>query len=319
MTKKIDTSDLMDDMVAALGRTRVAEMQAAGYNQRSYRYWVNHFFNLVLSMFTWEGLPPEIDPRFVEYVLCRQGLGGFFAMKRGTAMWAFAQAAPVGNLNMYYNPNRVQLVPPTGGIPWYRHAYYFLKGDVMYQPNAALCWNNKSRTSMMPVIEYYARRMAHIDRIIDINVEAQSTPYIIVCDENSKRSAQAFTEQLCGHSNVITVNEKFSDGVAVQTLPVTAPFVAPDLQSLQEKLINQFNSLIGVDNSNTEKRERVSDKEATSNNEQIMIIRKSALEERENFCIKVAELTDGLYQPIVKYTVPYREDGNVNMAYGGAR
>lgn len=318
MTKSIDTSELLDDQIAALGRTRVHELQAAGYNQVSYNYWVRHLFNLCLSMFEWEGMPPEIDTRFMEYVLCREGLGGFFAMKRGTAMWAFAQAAPVGNLNMYYNPNKVMLTPVTGGVPWYRHAYYFISGKAMYEPNAVLCWNNRARTSMMPAVRYYARRLAHIDRIIDINVSAQSTPYLVVTDEDHLRDARNFTQQLMGHSSVITVNQHFGDGTSVQALPTQAPFVADKLFELQTKLLNQFNGLIGIDNTNTEKRERVSDKEATSNNEQIMIIRKSALEEREKFCRGVATLTDGLYTPTVKYAVPYREDGNVDMSYGGA-
>ena len=317
MTKQIDTSELLPEEFLALGRSRVHEIQAGSWNQQSYNYWKKHLFNLVLSMFTWEGLPPEIDPRFVEYVLCREGLGGFFAMKRGTAMWAFCPAAPMGNLNMYYNPNKIMLTPVTGGVPWYRHAYYFMKGAVMYEPNAVVGWNNKARTSMMPVIRYYARRLAHIDRIIDVNVGAQSTPYLVVTDEMHRRDAENFTLQLCGHSSVITVNDKFADGVAVSTVPTTAPFVADKLFDLQVKLLNQFNGLIGIDNTNTEKRERVSDKEATSNNEQIMVIRNSCLECRKELALGIAKLTGGMYEPTVKYTVPYREDGTVDMSWGG--
>ena len=35
-------------------------------------------------------------------------------------------------------------------------------------------------------VEMFARRLYNIDRIIDVNVNAQKTPILITCDENQR-------------------------------------------------------------------------------------------------------------------------------------
>lgn len=317
--KKPITAPIPDEILA-YGRNKIlGGGEALQYNQASYRYWYNHLLDVCISSFEWEGLPAEIDPRFIEYTLCTGGMGGFFSLKSGLGMWAFCRAAPYGNMNMYYNPNAIALNPPTGHVPWYRHAYYWARGGVLYEPDAVPVWNNNTRTGMLSTIEYYARRLAHIDRTVDVNIAAQQTPVMILTDEMHKRDAQKFATQLMGHSNIIVGDTHFADGTTTTAIPTVAPYVADKLQESQIKMLNVFYSICGIDNSNTEKRERISDKEATSNNEQVMIIRKSRLENRRRFCLGVARLTDGQYTPTVKYAAPYRQDGNVDMSYGGDR
>lgn len=319
MSRKKPVTEAIPDEILALGRRALKRAHSSGlkFNQQAYRYWYNYLLDVAISAFEWEGLPPEIDPRFIEYTLCTGGVGGFFSLNRAAAMWAFAPAAPYGNLNMYYNPNSVCLTPPTGKTPWYRHAYYWLRGDVLYEPDAVLVWNNNVRSGMLTPVQYYARRLAHIDRTVDVNIGAQCTPVLITTDELHRKDAQAFAMELMGHDSVIVTDQHFADGTSVAAQQTLAPFVADKLQEAQIKELNMFYSICGIDNSNTEKRERVSDKEATSNNEAIMIVRKSRLLNRQRFCEGVAKLTDGQYTPVVKYAAPYREDGTVDMSYGG--
>lgn len=313
--------EILDDDVLAHGRGYVKRylsgLGQTGYlNREAYRSWYDFLFEIAISSFKWEGLPPEIDPRFIEYALLTRGLGGFFALGRGTQMWGFAAATPVGNLNLYYNPNRIMLQSPNGGVPWYRHAYYFIKGDIMYEPDAVLCWNSLSRRSFVPTIRYYARRLAHFDRTIDVNVMAQQTPFVVQTTKDTQRDAQNAMMQILGHSSTITVNEKFGDFTGISVLPTVAPYVADKLNIDKGKILDDYLGMVGVDNTNTEKRERVSDREASSNNEQIMLIRNSRLRCREEFCQKVAIMTDGDYTPTVKYAAPYRQEGTVDMGRG---
>lgn len=319
MTKKIDTSELIPDEDAALGRSYVRRMQAGDglqlslLNRQAYKTWYNFLFTLYLGRFEWEGLPAEIDPRFVEYVLTTRGLGGFFNLRDGTMQWAFCPATPVGNLTMYYNPNKIQLQPVNGGVPWYRHAYYFLRGGVMVEPNAVICYDTMTRRSIIPTIKYFARRLAHIDRTVDTNMMVQQTPFIISAPESARKDAQNLAMQLTGHSNVVFSSDRFAEQVGTQVLNLNAPYIADKLLVDQVKILNTFYSMCGIDNTNTEKRERMIDAEATSNNEQIMLVRRSALRCREEFCVKVAHLTGQEYTPTVRYAAPYRLDGTVDM------
>lgn len=324
MTAKIDTSELIPEDVAALGKSYIRKMQrgnrsmwsAGVMNQATYKAWRNHLFELALASFEWEGLPPEIDPRFIEYILIKRGVGGFFALKRGTDQWGFCPATPRGRLNMYMNPNEVQLTAPTGGEPWYRHAYYWVMDNVLRKPDAALCYDRKSRAPFMPVIELFARRLAAIDRTVDVNVMAQQTPYIVTTNEGGRRDAENLMMEIVGHSAVLTLDERAVDNFGVNVLNTQAPYIADKLLVDQAKILNTFMTMCGIDNTNTEKRERMIDAEATSNNESIMIVRNSRLRCREEFCMKVAELTNGVFTPTVKYAVPYMLDGSVDMGGG---
>ena len=320
MTKKIDTSELMDEEDLALGRSYIHRSQQSGQiaqlNHDAYKTWYAYLYGLAISRFEWEGLPSEIDTRFVEYTLLHRGMGGFFAMGRGTAQWAFCPATPIGNLNLYFNPNRIQLTPPTGGLPWYRHAYYFIRDKVMYKPNAIICWNDLTRKPFIPTIRYYARRLAHVDRTVDVNMMAQQTPFIIASSEMGRRDANNLTMQVMGHAAVLSVSDRLLDSVSANVLNVNAPYVSDKLLVDAQKILNQYYSMLGIDNTNTEKRERMIDAEATSNNEQIMLIRRGALRCREEFCRGVAELTDGVFTPTVRYAAPYRLDGSVDMSGG---
>ena len=324
MTAKIDTSEYIPEELAALGKQYIRKMQrgnsamwsAGVMNQTTYKAWRNHLFELALSSFEWEGLPPEIDPRYIEYILIKRGCGGFFALHRGTAQWGFCPATPRGKLTMYMNPNEIQLTPPTGGEPWYRHAYYFVIDNILHKPDAALCWDRKSRAPFMPVIELFARRLAAIDRTVDVNIMAQQTPYVVTTNENGRRDAENLMMSILGHSAVLSIDERAVDSFGVNVLNTNAPYVADKLLVDQSKIVNTFLTMCGIDNTNTEKRERMIDAEATSNNENIMLVRNSRLRCREDFCMRIAELTDGLYTPTVKYSVPYQLDGSVNMGGG---
>lgn len=74
-------------------------------------------------------------------------------------------------------------------------------------------------------------------------------------------------------------------------------------------------TMLGVDNTNTEKRERMIDAEATANNEDIMLMRRSRLATRRRFCEQVNERF-GLHIS-VKYGVPHEREGSADVDMGG--
>lgn len=313
MTKNIDTTELLPDDVAGLGRKYVKKWQALSENNRAMATWRYRLETLAMSCFRWEGLPADIDPRFIEYVLLYGGIGGMFEMANGQL--AFAPATPVGKLNMYYNPNKIQLLPINGGSPWYRHAYFFVKqlasGNILVPPDAAVCFDNLTRTPLAPIINEYARRLANIDRKVDININAQATPFLIVAEEESRRDAINLYKQLGGNEPLIIANKGISGALSASVFSTEAPYTADKMLVDQQKIINQFLTLIGVDNSNTEKRERLIDAEATSNNEEIMLMRLGRYAARRQFVATVNDIFgDTLDEEIsVHWAVPHLTEG----------
>jgi hypothetical protein len=316
MTKNIDTSELIDDDIAMHGRKFVYQWQQNKLNVMSFKIWRHLFESVALSTFEWEGLPDLIDPRYMEICLLHYGMGGFFEMRRDTGMFAFAQATPLGNPNMYYNPNQVQLIPPNGINQWVRNAYYHIRAlkdssIILERPDAIVCYDNIRRAPMLPMLRNYAMRLARIDRICDQNFGVQATPYIINTLEERSKDAANLIKSLTGFEPAI-IQYKTTDGVKPEVLNLNAPYVADKLLADGVKILNQALTLCGVDNANTEKRERMLDGEASSNDELVMLMRRSRAMCRKQFAKQVNDRY-GL-NISCHYAITHTDEGRADMS-----
>jgi hypothetical protein len=292
--KQFIFNDIPPVEVEALGWNKgIRDWQAQRYNNTSFRYWMHRLRSVALSSFEWTGLPEEIDPRFIELCLLDWGLGGMFNMSDsgGMDMWAFAQTTPINRLNLYFNPNTVRFIPANGGVGWTRQAYFWLSivtGQlIMNPPNAIVLYDNLNRVSIIPVLELFARRLSNIDRTVDININAQKTPYIIEVPEESRRDAINLYKMIAGNEPYIIGNKGMLQMEHLQVLSLQAPYVADKLMVDQVKIWNLALTMLGVKNANTEKRERMLTGEAAANDEDILLMRRSRLRTREEFCEKV--------------------------------
>lgn len=286
------------------GRNHVRAIlsQAQGYDMMQYRYWKHYLTQLALSCFEWEGVPAGIDTRAIEYILLHWGIGAIFTEDGGHM---FAQAGASNMLNMYYNPNRVILTAPNGNI-WFRNAQTWVddQGELR-APNCTLVFDNLERTPLDPFIEWYAMRLARYDRIADINIDAQKTPWMISGGEESKRTRKAWAERLRSNDQYIEINSNAGGGLGElpKVLETTAPFVADKIIETKQKILNEALTMLGIDNTNNEKRERQIVDEVLANNEQIGLMRRSRLECRKQFCERANALFN--LDMSVKFGVPH--------------
>lgn len=319
--KSLSAVDLLPENVLMGGRSYAHKWQSLGLNMRSYQYWMYRLRSVAMSAFEWTGLDElGIDSRFVEFCMLNWGMGGFFELREGTGSYAFAQATPMSRLNLYWNPNKVKLMPANGTIGWTRHAWYWAErlgkpGAIVHKPNAIVLWDNIDRTPILPMLEAFARRLENIDRKIDININAQATPYIMDVDERQRQDAINLYQQITGNEPMILANRNRSELLQPQILNLEAPFVADKMDDELTKIWYRALTLLGVDNTNTEKRERMIDAEATANNEDIMLMRRSRLATRRRFCEQVNERF-GL-DISVKYGVPHEREGSADVDMGG--
>lgn len=280
----------VSEIVASGKQARKLLSDAQGYDVRQYRHWVNHLTNLYISSVKWEGLPAGIDSRAVEYILLTYGCGALFSEDGGHL---FGACSNMERLNINYNPVEVLITAPNGGIgPWVRHTVpWVCEGQIM-DADCALCWDTMTRTPIRQDINYYAMRLAKIDRIIDVNSEAQLTPYIIVGSDAQEMNSRALIEKLRSHAQFITYNNQLGDiGDTIQVLQTEAPYMGDVLYKLKKDLTSEFLTSIGIDNDpNADKMQHRPVAEVIQNNEQVMIARRARLEPRRQFCEKAREL-----------------------------
>lgn len=288
MTKKITEKDLIEYPFEAdqqFGRgylMRNFTTRAGGFEQRQYfKVWYRALKTIAMSTIKWDGMPAGIDPRAVEYILLHFGSGAMFEESGGLL---FAQATFADMINMYYNPNEVMLSAPSGQY-WYRHAQPW--GDpatgAIHDADCAMCWDNMLREPLLPIIRTYAQRIARYDYVMDMNVDAQLTPWVIVANAEKVKQRNKMRSKLERQDQYWEVTQEGAEELPY-VMQTGAEFTADRIQALKMVLINEVLTILGVDNTNVNKKERVQTAEVLSNNEMIMACRESRLKARQLFC-----------------------------------
>lgn len=252
-------------------------------NEDTYFMYMWRLMDLAMSVFSWQNLPDGVDERMLEMWLLTNGFVVFFYdedLKASTDApegYAVAQAMIGGSWNMYNYPRD-------------RRAYAVNGFNVaLNETNSVLVFNDYLRVPMFPTLQLYAKRLAEIDRTIDINVRNQKTPRIIACDEKDKLTFRNLMMQVDG--NVYNIwAKKGLDLDSIQTLDNTAPYVANEMNILKHQIWNEALTYLGIENVNTEKKERLVSDEVLSNMGDVEAQRFTRLNSRKNACKEINRL-----------------------------
>lgn len=234
-----------------MGKGKREKWESALLNNRTYLQYYNRLLELAINMYEWKNLPDTVDERFLELTLFSDGMAVFFQDDGGLG-YLCLQCMIGGELDVYR-------------IPIDRTAYS-TNGYQMHlnNQNSVIIFNNYTHTNSMLDVEMYARRLYEIERTIDVNVKAQKTPVLIRATENQRLTMKNLYMQYEGNEPFI-FGDKQLDMDGVKVLKTDAPYVADKLNILKRQIWNEALTYLGIENSNTEKRERLVSDEITSN------------------------------------------------------
>lgn len=234
-----------------MGRGKREKWESALLNNRTYLQYYNRLLELAINMYEWKNLPDTVDERFLELTLFSDGMAVFFQDDGGLG-YLCLQCMIGGELDVYR-------------IPIDRTAYatngYQMRLD---NQNSVIIFNNYTHTNSMLDVEMYARRLYEIERTIDVNVKAQKTPVLIRATENQRLTMKNLYMQYDGNEPFI-FGDKQLDMDGIKVLKTDAPYVADKLNILKRQIWNEALTYLGIENSNTDKRERLVSDEITSN------------------------------------------------------
>lgn len=258
-----------------MGRTKTIQRKTILLNTQTEIDYYNRLKEIALSRFIYENLPDTVDPRFLELQLYSKGMCLFF------------NDDVIGNLAL---PCTIDGPLDVYNIPLYRRAYasngYQAKRS---KADSVIIFNNYLHTPTDETVRLFAQRMANIERTIDININAQKTPLMIRSDERQRLSMKQLYAQYDGNYPFIFADKGLSlDSVSV--LNTTAPYVADKLQLQKQKLWNEALTFLGVENSNTGKKERLVSTEAFGNYGNIEAQRTTFLMSRKEAIEKINKM-----------------------------
>jgi hypothetical protein len=247
----------------------MAQAKLTSYSENGYIPIFENFRELFLTSFTYENLPEEINPFFIESVLFSQGQCAFF--QDDEIGFVVTRATWGGGLDVYGEPARLQCIGGGGG------AYRKTRTNNV---DAVLMYNNFTHNSPIDRLTSYALRIHQIENTIDININAQKTPYLVKGTKKSEFTMKRIFSQMAEFIPGIFVDESV-DLNQTMVFPTIAPFVADKLEDEKRKLINEALSFIGIDNNSAEKNERLLADEILVSNGLAIANRNSRLRSRE--------------------------------------
>lgn len=248
---------------------------AINKNRQSFIQYQNRLKELAISMFEWRNLPDTIDERFLELALYHKGYAVFF-YEDGIGYLAL-ECAIGGKINVYR-------------VPMTRKAYA-ANGfhRTLSDKDSVLIYNNMIRTNSVLDIEVFSRKLADLDRTIEINAKSQKTPIMIQCPEGQRITMMNLYEQYEGNEPFIFGAKNLDTG-SIKVFQTGAPYVADRLTELKTEIWNEALTYLGISNINYTKKERMITDEVLRNQGGTIASRFSRLNARKQACDQINKM-----------------------------
>lgn len=242
-------------------------------NNMTYIDYLDRLKLIATSLFTWEGLD-EIggNSRFLERVLYEEGRACF--IKDNEKGYMSLRVNPSDKFNVYELPTEV--------IAWsigYNKKFKF--DDIVY------IMNNEAQIPTSQTLSLMAYRLYETERTIDINLIAQKTPILIEGDTKTILTLKNIYMNYSGNTPFIFGNKQFDISNKLNVLKTDAPYLVDKLELHKHEIWNECLTYLGINNANTDKKERLITNEVDSNNQLISFYLNCFYKTRKKACDEI--------------------------------
>lgn len=264
---------------------RNAFTNSAYLNNMTYLDYLNRLRRIALARFKWKNLPDTMNERKLEKDLFEKGIAAILKdEKRGIINTG---AASSGMVDIYGIPTKINCF--SYNFQDVRNTYlYDIDKPVLNQ--AILVMNDWDMTPTYSSLELFAWRLYNCDRIIDININAQKTPVVIIADDTSRLTMENLMLKYDGNQPFIFGDKNNFDLNNIKALNTSAPFVADKVQKQKKEIWNEALTYLGINNMSIDKKERAIIDEVNENNELINLNLQSFMIPRMEACEKMNSL-----------------------------
>ena len=222
-------------------------------------YYTRYLFQKVISVFEFEGLPQEWADNYFKYVLFGYGvIAVIYTDKYGV----ICQDCGLSGFDVFYQPTRCIIANPH--LPGIK--------EFKIHENCEIIKLQPDYGSVMDLVTTYADLMALALETTGANLLNSKLSYVFFAE--NKTAAESFKKLYDRVASgepmaVIDKNLLLEDGTPAWrmfTQNVGQNYITDRLLNDMKTLEDQFNTVIGVPNANTQKRERMITDEVNANN-----------------------------------------------------
>lgn len=237
----------------------------------------DYYTCLALNRFRWEGLPDTIESRHIEMALFQNGQAFFY--EHDTIGLVCLPCNPCSELNIYGDPLAVNVTGYNGFA------------EIKNMEKGVRILDNDKGTPPLFHIEHYVSLLNETEQTLLANLEQQRFPYIIPTTPETELTVKNMMEQVGNHQTTIFVDKKLSEELqgheGVKVLKTEAPYLLDKLEDFKGDLQNELYGFLGLNNANTDKKERMLNAEVNVNNSQILMSLDLAFKNRQLACDKI--------------------------------
>lgn len=245
----VPISDLVRDFFARRPSDVDGVMNMSAYYYRLY------LLKKLFGRFAFNNLPDGWDH---DYILETLFMEGFFIVT-DTEAGVLPLKCGLSGINVFQKPTTAIVANPVLG-----------NFERTIDVDCALCQLQPNYEGVYPMINRYATMLAMCDSSISVNLMNTKSAFIFGASNKAQAETlkQMYDKISCGEPAVF-----MKDGINSEeffTIPVKQNFIADDVQLLKRKIINEFLTEIGINNSNLDKRERLTDNEVEANDQEVI-------------------------------------------------
>ena len=259
--------DLIKDLTLALqsafGRK---PNDVSGIENITASYYFSYLLRLVKGIFDFKA-PEHWDTDFLLDTLLLNGVFGIF---ENNSEPLALNCQPYG-VNVYYKPTDFNIANPVIGTFSKKIG---VDGAIIYLEEEPSM--NATFRTIRPLLTKYAHQLAACDKCIDQSL--MNSGVAAIFSASSKKAAESFRkmyDEISEGKPAVFVDEELglASGTSrnLQYTPAKDNYICDLVQIQKRKIIEEFLTAIGVNNANTDKRERLNADEVNSNNDECFI------------------------------------------------
>lgn len=223
----------------------------------SFMYYVRALFRKAMSIYEFKNIPENWDFDYFLSILLSQG----FITVTDTPLGVVPLRCGISGINVYNNPTTVIIANPVLGS---------LERTI--DENCTLIKIAYDYRGIMDIVYRYATLLSECDSSISVNLMNSKVAFIGLVESKAQaNSMKAMYDMISKGEPAVFVKGSQINSDTILYNHVKENFVAGDIQILKRKIMSEFLTEIGVNNANTDKKERLTDNEVEANDSEIQL------------------------------------------------
>lgn len=266
-------------------------------------YYQRMLLRKAMSVFELTGCPENWD---IDYVLEKIFVNGYICIS-DTAAGILPLECGISGINVYNHPTTCIIANPVLG-----------NFEKTIDEDCALVKLQYNYTGIMDIITHYATKLAECDASIAVNLMNSKVAFIgLVGSKQQAQSMKLMYDKIAQGEPAVFVRGDQINADNILYNHVKENYIASEVQRLKRQIMSEFLTEIGVNNANTDKRERLTDNEVEVNDHEIQLNSSYWLEQmREGF--DKANILFGLSVKLDTKKVYNTEQEDINIVKSAA-